>query len=217
MAKKIPEFLNYFLEDCLLWDKSFTKKSMFWWYWVYKNWKFFCIFADDIIYFKVWENNIQDYKEYNSKPFTYSKKDWKEATMNYWELPEEILERREELDLWIEKSLDVKSKSISNKKSKKDLELDKKILEKLLEIPKWKVITYKILADIFKVHPRRIASVMKTNKEPEIYPCYKVISHSLKLSWYSWPDWINSKLQMLNNDEIEVVDGKINKKYIYNF
>jgi TfoX/Sxy family transcriptional regulator of competence genes len=56
--------------------------------------------------------------------------------MNYWELPEEILERREELDLWIEKSLDVKSKSISNKKSKKDLELDKKILEKLLEIPK---------------------------------------------------------------------------------
>jgi len=56
--------------------------------------------------------------------------------MSYWELPEEILENREELNIWIEKSLEVKTKTKNNKKSKKDLELDNKILEKLLEIPK---------------------------------------------------------------------------------
>jgi TfoX/Sxy family transcriptional regulator of competence genes len=56
--------------------------------------------------------------------------------MNYWELPEKILENREELYIWIEKSLKVKSKTTNSKKSKKDLELDNNILKKLLEIPK---------------------------------------------------------------------------------
>jgi TfoX/Sxy family transcriptional regulator of competence genes len=56
--------------------------------------------------------------------------------MSYWELPEDILENREELYIWIERSLEVENKTVSKKKSKKDLELDNKILEKLLEIPK---------------------------------------------------------------------------------
>jgi len=55
--------------------------------------------------------------------------------MAYFELPEEILENKEELDIWINKSLLVKSNTKSKHKSKKDVKLDKEILEALLEIP----------------------------------------------------------------------------------
>jgi TfoX/Sxy family transcriptional regulator of competence genes len=55
--------------------------------------------------------------------------------MSYFELPEEILEHREELNIWIERSLEVLSKTKPKKKSKKDRELDQEILEALLEIP----------------------------------------------------------------------------------
>lgn len=106
MAKKIPEFLNYFFEDCLLWNRQFSYKSMFGWYWIYKNWKIFSIYANDVLYFKTWENNIEDYKNKGSKPFTYMKK-WKEYSLKYFELPEDIIEREDELNLWIEKSLEV--------------------------------------------------------------------------------------------------------------
>ena len=214
MPKKTPQFLEYFLEDCLNWSSQFSKKSMFGWYAIYKNWKVFSLFINDIIYFKVWENNKQYFEEKKSKPFSYKKKNWKVWVMSYWELPEEILEQREELDIWIERSLEVSNKAKLKKKSKIDLDIDQKILEELLKIPSWKVTTYKNLADKFWVHSRRIASVMKMNKHPDIYPCYKVISHSWNLSWYSWPDGTNSKISMLEADWIKVVDWKIGRKFI---
>lgn len=217
MPKKMPEYLNYFLQDCLQWDSQFSTKNLFGGYAVYKNWKVFCLYLMDTIYFKVDENNRADYEERNSKPFSYTKKSWEVSVMAYFELPEEILENKEELDIWINKSLLVKSNTKSKHKSKKDVKLDKEILEALLEIPVWKVSTYKILADKFWVHSRRIASAMKMNKEPEVFPCYKIISHSRKLSGYSWPDWVNSKIRMLEADWIKIVDWMIDKKYIYNY
>lgn len=215
MAKKIPEYLDYFLQDCLWWSRRYTSKSMFWWYAIYKDAKVFSLFIDDIIYFKVWDNNRLDYERYKSKPFTYYKKSWVVWIMSYFELPEDILENRDELDIWIEKSLQVESKTSKKKKSINDLELDKKILEYLLKIPKWKVTTYKILADKFGVHPRKIASVMKNNKNPDIYPCYKVVSNSLKISGYSAYDWVDSKIQMLENDWVKIVDGKVLEEFLY--
>jgi O6-methylguanine-DNA--protein-cysteine methyltransferase len=97
------------------------------------------------------------------------------------------------------------------------MEIDKNILESLLKIPKGQVTTYKILADKFWVHSRRIASVMKMNKDPDIYPCYKVISHSRKISGYSWPDGVKSKITMLKNDGIIVENDKIAENYLYYF
>ena len=73
MKNKLPWLLEYFLEDVLEWNASFKSKKMFWWYWVWKNWKFFAIYGYYQIYFKVWENNIDDYNKYWSKQFTYEK------------------------------------------------------------------------------------------------------------------------------------------------
>lgn len=92
--------------------------------------------------------------------------------------------------------------------------IDTDILEYLLWIPKGKVMTYKTLADVFWVHPRKIAMTMKHNKNPWIFPCYKVIAHSGKVSWYNAGEWQKTKIEMLEADGIEIIDGKIDKKYI---
>ena len=88
------------------------------------------------------------------------------------------------------------------------------ILEQLQKIPKGKVMTYKTMADLFWVHPRKVAMTMKHNKEPDVYPCYKVIAHSGKLWGYSWVNGIHGKIERLKNDGIEIEDGKIDAKYI---
>ena len=94
------------------------------------------------------------------------------------------------------------------------MDIDKQILEYLQTIPTGKVSTYKNVWLLFWVHPRKVASVMRCNKSPEIYPCYKVISASGKIWWYSAYDWVNSKQEMLEGDGIEIIDWIIQDKYI---
>ena len=93
-------------------------------------------------------------------------------------------------------------------------DISQQILEALQDIPKGKVMTYKTMADKFWVHPRKVAMTMKYNKQPDVYPCYKVISHSWKLWGYSWRNGIHGKVERLKNDGVEIVDGKIDAKYI---
>lgn len=88
------------------------------------------------------------------------------------------------------------------------------ILEYLLGIPKGKVMTYKTLADVFGVHPRKVAMTMKYNDAPDFFPCYKIIAHSWKISGYNGLWWVWEKIQKLRADGIEVIEWKIDKKYI---
>ncbi len=109
MPKPLPEFLIYFLSDCLQGDKAYTTKSMFGWYGIYKHGQIFAIYAWETLYMKVWDNNKQDYIDAGSKQFVYNKK-WTDCYLSYWQLPEEVLENQQELVEWIEKSLAVKKK-----------------------------------------------------------------------------------------------------------
>jgi TfoX/Sxy family transcriptional regulator of competence genes len=54
--------------------------------------------------------------------------------MNYYKIPENILENREELLLWINKSLKVESKTKTKPKIK-TLDLTKKVLNYIKTIP----------------------------------------------------------------------------------
>jgi len=105
--KNIPEFVKYFLYDCLWWNPDFSIKRMFSWCGIYKNWKIFAIYWMWELYFKVGKNNLQDYLDKKSQKFEYMRK-WKIASISYYLLPEDILENREELNIWIGKSLNVK-------------------------------------------------------------------------------------------------------------
>lgn len=212
MSKEKPEILIYFLEDLLDGEIWYRAKSMFSGWGIYRFEKMFAICIDEEFYFKTWENNIKDYTDIWAKPFTYIVR-WKIQKMSYYKIPEEILEDRENLKLWIQKSLEVPLKAQKN--PLKTNELSQKVLEYILTIPAWKVTTYKILAEKFKVHPRTIASIMKYNKEPSIYPCYKVIASDGKLSGYNSVRWVQEKIEKLEKDHIKIIDGKIDTKYFY--
>lgn len=96
-----------------------------------------------------------------------------------------------------------------------DPTLKLQILQYLQTIPKGFVMTYKWLGKVFGVHPRAIASVMRYNQDPELYPCYKVIAASGKLSGYNTPAGIPEKIAKLQADGIQILEGKISQTYIY--
>lgn len=93
--------------------------------------------------------------------------------------------------------------------------MKQKILQYLQTIPDGKVTTYKNIADIFWVHPRAVAMVMKYNKHPETYPCYKVIAHSGKISWYNTDRGVVEKVEKLQKEWIKILDGKVDKNTLY--
>lgn len=102
---------NKSLHDYLMFDvfegiDGITSKSMFGGFGFYRNGKIFGIIADGKLYFKVGSNNKKDYEERGSKPFVYQARG-RDMTISYWELPADIMEDREQLVEWIEKSLKV--------------------------------------------------------------------------------------------------------------
>ncbi|MBI2545045.1 MAG: MGMT family protein [Candidatus Aenigmarchaeota archaeon] len=87
----------------------------------------------------------------------------------------------------------------------------------LKKVPKGKVVSYKELARVSKTSPRAIGMIMKTNKYPETYPCYKVVGSSGKLVGYSGKGGLKTKIKLLQKDGILINDWKIDKKYFYRF
>lgn len=81
------------------------------------------------------------------------------------------------------------------------------VLEYLLTLPRNKVTTYKALAEKFKTHPRAIATYMRTNKEYDTYPCYKVVSADFWLSGYILG--VPEKEKRLLADWVHITSGKV--------
>ncbi len=92
-----------------------------------------------------------------------------------------------------------------------------KALLLLKKIPKGKVTTYGILAKICKTSPRAVGMIMKTNKHPELYPCYKVVGSSGSLVGYSGSGGLKTKRKLLEKDGIKFTNDKIDKRYFYKF
>ncbi len=89
-----------------------------------------------------------------------------------------------------------------------------KALLLLRRIPKGRVTTYKALARACKTSPRAIGQIMRHNKEPEKYPCYKVIMSNGRIGGYQGTRGIKKKIMLLKKDGIEVKNGKVDKKYL---
>ncbi|EKE27490.1 MAG: Methylated-DNA-[protein]-cysteine S-methyltransferase DNA binding protein [uncultured bacterium (gcode 4)] len=84
----------------------------------------------------------------------------------------------------------------------------------LASIPAWKIVSYKIIWERFGIHPRYVARIMASNKNPDIYPCYKVINADWKIWWYNL--WVEEKIRRLEKDRIEIIDWKIGSSYFWN-
>jgi methylated-DNA-[protein]-cysteine S-methyltransferase len=91
----------------------------------------------------------------------------------------------------------------------------------IAKIPKGKVTTYKALAVVTNSSPRAIGQVMRNNKHPEKYPCYKVIKSSGEIGGYDGRlkgIKVERKMQLLRRDGIEIKKNRIDlQRYLHRF
>lgn len=78
-------------------------KRMFGGVGLYLDGLFFAIIENDILRFKVTDSNRADYEEAGMGPFKPYKN--KDHTMQYYEVPIEVLEDMDELSIWARKAL----------------------------------------------------------------------------------------------------------------
>ena len=93
--------------------------------------------------------------------------------------------------------------------------LKQKVYEKLKQVPRGKVTTYKALAEAVNSKAYRfVGSCMKNNSDPKSIPCYKVINSDGKIGNYSGAGGIKKKIQLLKKDGIEITGGKVDLKKV---
>lgn len=98
------------------------------------------------------------------------------------------------------------------------MNLEHRVYEKLLKVPKGKVTTYSELAKAvgLKNGQRAIGRIMNKNPFPVIVPCHRVILSNGKIGGYAWGE--NVKTNMLSKEGIKIKNGKIlDSDKIYRF
>jgi methylated-DNA-[protein]-cysteine S-methyltransferase len=86
----------------------------------------------------------------------------------------------------------------------------------LKNVPKDKVTTYRELGLAAGVHQRTVASFMKTNDDPVGVPCFRVIMSNGDIGGYGFLG-PRAKEELLRENGIEVIDGKVPQKYVHRF
>jgi len=80
-----------------------TAKAMFGGVGIYSRGTFFALIAEDVLYFKVDDTTRASYEERGCRAFD----PFGRGRMNYYELPEDILEDADELRVWMRTALAV--------------------------------------------------------------------------------------------------------------
>lgn len=107
---KNKDFHDYIMFDVFSGLDGISSKSMFGGFGFWRHGKIFAIITDGRLYFKVGEENKKDYEKRGSRPFVYRGAKGRDIEMSYYELPADIMEDKEALVEWIEKSTSVKRK-----------------------------------------------------------------------------------------------------------
>ncbi|MGY5150956.1 MAG: methylated-DNA--[protein]-cysteine S-methyltransferase [Candidatus Nitrosopumilus sp. bin_6a] len=99
------------------------------------------------------------------------------------------------------------------------MNLSEKIYKKLLEVPRGQITTYGELAKAvgLKNGQRAVGKIMNKNPYPVIIPCHRVVMSTGKIGGYAYGEHV--KIKMLNDEGIEIQNGKIVKleNKIYRF
>jgi len=104
-------FHEYIMSEVFRDIEGITSRPMFGGWGIYKDGVFFALIGEGEIFFKVDESNQADYERHGSKPFVYTGHKNKDVTMSYWLLPGEIMENRDELIAWINKSVEARKEA----------------------------------------------------------------------------------------------------------
>lgn len=103
------EFIDYVIEQLAIWADVSVRK-MFGGAGLYYDSKMFGLIADDIAYLKVDDSNREDFVKAGSSSFNPFPEKAKTTVMPYYEIPADILENRDQLAVWAERSLSVAKK-----------------------------------------------------------------------------------------------------------
>lgn len=112
-------FHEFVMQDLFGDFSGITSRAMFGGWGIYKRGKIFAIIADGELFFKVGDSNRSEYELHDSHPFIYESKG-KKMPMSYWLLPEEIMENKDMLAEWVEKSLLVHNEKIRPRRNVSD-------------------------------------------------------------------------------------------------
>ena len=97
------EFADYVVEQLSTWGEVAVRR-MFGGAGIYRDGTMFGLIADDVAYLKVDDSNRDDFLQAGSAPFApYPEKD-KSTVMSYFEIPADVLEDRDELAKWAQRS-----------------------------------------------------------------------------------------------------------------
>lgn len=85
----------------------------------------------------------------------------------------------------------------------------------LMTIPIGKVTSYSKIAEMLRTHPRNIARILKSNDEPLIAPCHRVVHSNGQLGGYtivgrSRPDL---KKKLLDIEGVKTTNDRILKEF----
>jgi DNA transformation protein len=104
------EFIDYVIDQLSAWGEV-SARRMFGGAGLYCDGTMFGLIADDVAYLKVDDSNRDDFIRAGSSPFNpYPEKAKETTVMSYYEIPVDILEDRDRLAVWAERSLAVAKK-----------------------------------------------------------------------------------------------------------
>jgi DNA transformation protein len=109
-----PSFKTFVLEQLARCVRDIRARSMFGGVGIYGGDRFFALIADDTLYFKVDDSNRPDFEAAGSGPF----RPYGEAgeVMQYYRVPDELLEDADALRPWADKALRVAQRAKGNRK-----------------------------------------------------------------------------------------------------
>lgn len=125
--KQDQSFHDYVIHDLFAGFPGIHSRAMFGGWGIYKDGIIFAIIADGALYFKVDETNRTDFEQRGSQPFVYSQGNHKSTTMSYWLVPESVMDDKEDLRQWIERSVGI---SWNAKRPKEAKSLRKRMAKK---------------------------------------------------------------------------------------
>ncbi len=102
------EFVNYVLDQLSPWGEV-TVRRMFGGAGLYRDGRMFGLIADDVAYLKVDDSNRECFEKAGSYPFNPYPEKAKATVMSYYAIPAEVLENRDELVKWAQRSLDIQT------------------------------------------------------------------------------------------------------------
>ena len=103
------EFVDYVIDQLAAWADVSARK-MFGGAGLYCDGVMFGLIADDVAYLKVDDSNRDNFVRAGSCPFNPYPDKVKTTVMSYYEVPVDILEDRDQLAIWAERSLAIARK-----------------------------------------------------------------------------------------------------------